>query len=412
MPRIAYITGEYPRATDTFIQREVSALRGKGLHIETISVRRPAERENVGTEQRTECEQTFYILPCSPFTLVLAHLSLLCCSPFAYVSAMCLAWGTRSAGIRSAAYQLFYFLEAGVVARHMKREQLAHLHCHSADASGTVALLASHMGRFSYSLTLHGPGIFVDPVRWRLDLKIHYALFVVCISHFCRSQAMLWSNPGDWCKLHIVHCGVDPSRYSASAHAGRGMRLLYVGRIASVKGLPVLLDAISRLVLSRADVQLTVVGDGLERPAIEACARDLGLKDHVQFVGYKSQNEVAEHMRKTDLVVMSSFAEGVPVSLMEAMASGLPVVAPMIAGIPELVTHGESGLLVWPGDPESLETAIKCLLDDGELRARMGRAGRARVISDYDIHIEAGKLAAVFEEELSTAPAAERSSLS
>ncbi|MEM9581372.1 MAG: glycosyltransferase family 4 protein, partial [Pseudomonadota bacterium] len=169
-------------------------------------------------------------------------------------------------------------------------------------------------------------------------------------------------------------------------------RILFVGRLAAVKGVPLLVKAFAALHQRHPDAVLTLVGDGPERGRIEALAAELGCAAALRFTGYLSQQEVAQELDRADIFALPSFAEGVPVVLMEAMASRLPVLATRIAGIPELVRDGVNGLLVPPGDSEALSEALDRLLSDPALCARMGQAGRQTVKEDFNINREAGKL--------------------
>lgn len=392
--RIAYLTGEYPRATDTFIQREVAALRAGGLTVETCSMRRTGPEHHTGPEQRTEAAGTFHVLEATlSWRLVAAHLAAWR-RPGAWLRALRLAWRTSPGGIKPTLYQLIYLAEAAVLAQHLRARGLTHLHNHIAKSSCTVAMLASEMSGIPFSFTLHGPDIFYEPHRWRLDEKIARARFIACISHFARSQAMAFSDPADWRKLHIVHCGVDPARYDGAAPEAAA-HLLFVGRLAAVKGVPVLIEAMQGLIVDHPGLRLTLVGDGPEREVLEARAKGLG--DHVDFVGYKSQDEVAALLREATALVLPSFAEGLPVVLMEALAARVPVVTTRIAGVAELVEDEESGLLVPPGDAVALRAALARVLGDAEMRRRMGEVGRARVVEEFASNSEAAWLAQLFE---------------
>ena len=398
--RIAYLTGEYPRATDTFIQREIANLRSIGADVDTFSIRRTSDEHIVGEEQKIERDRTFYILPANIINLVIAHLNLLFYSPKKYLATIKLAWSTSQPGLRGLFYQCFYFLEAAIVAYQIKQRQIEHLHNHIAEASGTVAMLAAKMGNFSYSFTLHGPGIFFKPYQWRLDEKIKQALFVCCISNYARSQGMIFAPTEKWNRMHIIHCGVDPCLFDAVSHQQPGKRLLYVGRIAAAKGLPILLESLIILKKQHPDILLTVVGDGSDRKDLEVMTGEFGLSQNVDFVGYKSQTEVRKYFQETDVFVMSSFAEGIPVVLMEAMAAGVPVVATQIAGISELVEDGINGYLVPPGDSHLLTIRIEELLKDCELRTKFGTAGRAKVEKDFNVQHEAARLYQVMNSAL------------
>ncbi len=398
--RIAYLTGQYPRATDTFIQREVAALRESGVYVQTFSIRKPPDNENVGPEQKAERERTAYILPPSLMNLIAVGARLKLGAPKRYFKALRLAMTVRQPGIKGFLYGLFYFIEAGIVADRMRRDGLTHLHNHFGDSSCTVAMLAAELGGFTFSFSLHGPGIFFEPYHWRLDEKLKRSLFVCNISHFCRSQAMIFCPPEKWYRLHIIHCGVDPELFNPVIHTGRGTRLLTVGRMASVKGIPVLLEAIKQLQDGHPDIKLTVVGDGPEREDFQRRASELGIAERVDFVGYQSQAQVRERLSETDVFVLPSFAEGVPVVLMEAMAAGVPVVTTRIAGVGELVDDGASGRLVPPGDKDCLADAINELLNDADKRNAFGQAGRAKVAAEFNIARESAWLRRVMTSAL------------
>ncbi|MEM6934579.1 MAG: glycosyltransferase [Pseudomonadota bacterium] len=405
--RIAYLAGEYPKVSHTFILREIAALRQNGFDVLPCSVRKTGEGALTGPEERAEAALTFNIISAAanPMRLIGDHIGILASRPGAYFRALGLAFSLRSPGLKALLYQIIYFVEAVVLAAELKRRGVIHLHNHFAASSCTVALLASEVSGIPFSFTLHGPADFFEALRWRLDAKLARARFVSCISHFCRSQGMMHSAPEHWSKLHIVHCGVEPDRYDGADPTTRtGRRLLFVGRLSGVKGLPVLIEAFAGLRQRHPDLELTLVGDGEGRAPAEARVKELGLTESVTFTGYQSQGEVAQHLAQTDIFVLPSFAEGVPVVLMEAMASRVPVVATRVAGVPELVTDGESGFVVPPGDTESLVARLDLLLSDSDLRLRMGDAGRAHVVDQFNIDAEARWLAKILDSYATEGP--------
>lgn len=398
--RIAYMTGEYPRATDTFIQREVAALRTRGIHVQTLSIRKPHSKEAVSDEVKAEAARTFYVMPFRPLELLRSHGKLLLSSPGRYLRAMKTALFVRAPGVKSLVWQMAYFAEAGVIADKVRQENLTHLHNHFSNSSCSVAMIAAEMAGFTFSVTMHGPMEFFEPKYWRIDEKIRRATFVSCISHFCRSQAMIFGPQDKWPKLHIIHCGVDPAMFTPVTHTGVGNRLLFVGRLAGVKGMPVLLDAVAKLKTTHPDVVLNVAGDGPDRQRLADHAKRLGIEANVNFLGYQSQAQVRDLLQQTDVFVMASFAEGVPVVLMEAMAAGVPVVATQIAGIPELVEDGINGYLVPPGDAQSVADRVDELLKDADRRSAFGAAGRQKVDAEFNIHKEAARLTEVLTGSL------------
>jgi glycosyltransferase involved in cell wall biosynthesis len=390
-----YLTGEYPRATDTFIQREVAALRAMGADVRTCTIRPTDPAHHVGPEQRAEAAATFAVQPAAkkPGTLLKSHWACLRHAPLAWLKALWLGLRTPQPGLRGFLWQLFYIAEAGVLAAHLRREGAFHLHNHFGNSSCSVAMIAAAMADVPYSYTLHGPMELFDPMGWRIDQKIGRASFVACISHFARSQGMLFSDPAHWHRMHVVHCGVDPALYDAPPRPpGAAPVLLFVGRLAAIKGLGLLLEAVAALRLRHPQLRLVLVGDGPDRARLEARAAKPDLAGAITFTGYRAQAEVARDLAACDVFVLPSFAEGVPVVLMEAMATRRPVVATRVAGVAELVEDGVSGHLVPPGDVTALTQAIEALLDDPTGRARMGEAGRHRVEAEFDARREAAWL--------------------
>ena len=389
--------GQYPLVSLTFIQREIAALRDLGLDVTTCAMRRTPAAEHKGTAEKDAAASTFYVLEKlkNPMAFLAAQKALF--QGFgAYFRALRLAWATRSPGPKAALYQLIYFFEATILARHIKAEGVTHMHAHFTTGAASVAMLTSELTGIPFSFTLHGPADFLEPYRWKIGEKAARARFVATISHYARSQLMFHTPAKHWDRLHIIHCGVDPARYAGASTAKPGeTRAIFVGRIAPVKGLRLLIAAMNALADELPDLKLTIVGDGEDRKLIEDMAKPLG--NRIEFTGYLSQDEVVEALAGADIAVLPSFAEGVPVFLMEALASGKPVIATQVAGVGELVRSGETGLLVPPGDVDSLTDAIRQLTNAPEERAAMGTSGRAVVADGFDIQTEAARLATLFK---------------
>lgn len=396
-PRIAYLTGEYPRATDTFIQREVAALRSDGFDVDTFAVRRPGPEHLTGPQQREGQATTTYLLELAKSPgLLSAQVKMFARSPRAYLRGLRLARQTKRAGVRGSVYQLIYFVEAVVLAHQIRSRRIDHLHNHFGDSSCTVAMLAAEVAEVPYSFTLHGSAIFFEAKTWRLDEKLDRAAFVACISNFTRSQAAVFAASETMSRIHLIHCGIEPATLSPVVHEGRAKRLIFVGRVVEQKGLGVLFDSLDLVAGEAPDLELVVVGDGPDRAKLERQANDRGFGDRVQFVGSKSPADVAALLATADIFVLPSFAEGVPVVLMEALGSGLPVVASFVGGIPELVEDGVTGFLVPPGEPVALADRISTLVADPALRSDFGKAGRAQVVAEFDAAAEATRLGSLF----------------
>ncbi|HTZ62622.1 MAG TPA: glycosyltransferase family 4 protein [Solirubrobacteraceae bacterium] len=405
--RLAYITTQYPGVSHTFILREVTALRRLGADVHTISLRRTSAEHLLSQENRDAAETTYAIRPPRLRDVLGAHLSALGLHPRAYLATLREALALARPGLRGRLWQIFYFAEAIMVWRYCAGSRVSHLHAHHGSPPADVALLAAHFGKAAgsgpgtWSLTMHGPIEFSD-VRWfRLPQKLERADAVICISEFARSQLMALVDDRHWSKLRVVHCGVGSSEYR---HLGEPPherpRVLCVGRLVAEKGQAILLDAVAQLAREAQQVEAVLVGSGPMRTRLEQLALELGVSDRVVFRGALGQEQVRDCYADATLVCSASFAEGVPVVLMEAMASGRAVIATAISGVRELVRDGDTGLLVTPGRADELAGAISVLVQDTQLRLRLASSGRERVLREFDVDRSAAQLAAIFSEIL------------
>ena len=252
---------------------------------------------------------------------------------------------------------------------------------------------------------MDGATDFYDVVRHRLRPKVEQALFVACASEFERCRLMALVAPRHWRKIRLVHCGVDLDEFRPAIRPARGdrrLRVLTVGRMLALKGHALLLEAAALRRATGSPLRLTLVGDGPERERLERLAVELGIEHDVTFAGAVGSDRIHEHYAASDVFCLPSLAEGIPIVLMEAMATGLPVVATRVGGIPELVRDGKSGLLVAPGRADVLAAALGRLAGAPELRAAMGTAARERVAVDFELRRSARRLRALFLESLTS----------
>jgi len=392
--KIAYLMNSYPMVSTTFIGREIAGLEAEGLKVDRYAIRR-WDGTLVDPADLAEAARSDYLLEDGAAKLIGGFLAEAVANPKGMLRAIKLwrrllsaAGGAFGGGF---ARHAAYLLEAVALRRRIRRHPVAHVHAHFSSNAAAAAMMCRALGGPSYSFTVHGPDELFEPARASLGLKIEHAAFVACISHFCRSQCMIFAPPEAWDRLRIVHCGVRPDRYAPSPEAlaaRTGKRIVFVGRMSQIKGGPVLLEAFAAARKTHPEAELLLVGDGEQRPMLEEMTARLGLGDVVRFLGFRSQDDVRALMAEADILALASFAEGVPVVLMEAMASGLPVVASRVAGVGELVEDGVSGFAVHAGDVESFGARFAELLNDADLRARMGAAGRAKVAAEFDLDAE------------------------
>ncbi len=401
MIRVAYLNTRYPRISHTFIEREIRALRARGVEVHTFSIRRPEAEDLLGPRNAEAARTTFYVLGAGRVARAVG-LALLR-HPLALLRTLAAGQRLSPPGLRARILHLVYALEGIVLAAGLRERGLRHVHVHIANNGAAVAMLAAAFDRsLRYSLTIHGSEEFFDVKAYALRRKVEGAAFVRCISHFCRAQVMAWSDPACWPRLHVVHTGLDPAEFPPGAprEDDGTFRLLTVGRLDPIKGYDLLLGACARLLAGGLDLRLRMIGEGPMRPRLESLVRSLGLGERVELAGAVGQDAIQRHLEWADALVVSSFMEGTPVVLMEAMAKERAVVSTRVAGVPELVTDGECGLLVPPGSEEELARALGRLARDAALRRSLGARARERIREGWTIDGAGDRMAGLLAREV------------
>jgi glycosyltransferase involved in cell wall biosynthesis len=397
--RIAYFINQYPKVSHSFIRREILALERHGVEVERIALR--GWRDTlVDGEDLAEQTRTFYVLKQGLLGLAGAMLGQALKTPVAFMRALTQACRMGRGSDRPLIYHLIYLTEACVLLAYLRDHPVRHIHAHFGTNSAEVVLLARTLGGPAYSFTAHGPEEFDHPAALHLREKVERSAFVVAISSYGRSQLYRWVGHEHWPRIRVVHCGLEKS-FNESAQSvplPDGPRLVCVGRLCEQKGQLILLEAVCKLKDRGIYFQLVLAGDGEMRPEIERLIFYHSLQEHVRITGWISSQQVRQELQAARAMVLPSFAEGLPVVIMEAMALERPVISTTVAGIPELVRHGTDGWLVPPGDVDSLTETLALVLDTDVMQLRdMGRNGRQRVESRHDIDVEAAKLVKLFE---------------
>ena len=399
---MAYLVSQYPAISHTFILREVLALRQLGFEISVASIN-SADRPPAGMtkEEKQETERTLYVKRVPVLRLLACHLRQLLRSPSRYFAALFFALRSGGCDLRGVAYGFFYFAEAAVIAEWMRTLGLNHLHVHFATPASAVGLIVSRLSGCGLSITVHGPDEFYDVSRYRLAEKIAGASFLCAIGNFARSQLMKLSPVEHWSKFEVTPLGVDTASFSRQHRYHEApFEILCIGRLVPAKGQHILISAVRELADRGRQVRLRFVGDGPDRQSLERQACAQCVDDLIVFEGSVNQDRIRDFYNRADAFVLPSFAEGIPVVLMEAMAMQLPCVTTRITGIPELIRDGIDGLLVVPSDEGELADAIERLIADPELRCSLACAGRKRVVERYNLSTNIRRLAEVFRRRL------------
>jgi colanic acid/amylovoran biosynthesis glycosyltransferase len=397
--RIAYLVTTYPHVSHSFVRREIAALEGIGASVNRFSIRASAA-ELVDPADRNEWHKTRCILSAGIVSLLIDIILIALAHPFSFVRSILLTWRLGYQSHRGLLRHIAYLAEACRLLRWLQVDGVEHLHAHFATNSATVAMLCKVLGGPPYSFTAHGTEAFDAPAAIGLNEKVRRAQFVIAVCDHGRSQICRWSAPADWHKVHVIRCGVDQSFLAhPRTQVPAVPRLVVVARFGPEKGHLVLLEAAAQLLREGLEHQLVLVGDGPMRREIEASVRRLRLDRCVSIIGWKSGEDVRNAILASRALVLPSFAEGLPVVIMEAFALGRPVISTYVAGIPELVMPNISGWLVPAGSVESLGAAMReALMEPVGRLGEMGQQGREKVFQNHDVNLETAKLAVLFRQ--------------
>ncbi|WP_082944243.1 glycosyltransferase [Mycolicibacterium elephantis] len=395
----AYLVTRFPSVSQTFILNEIVELEKLGWHVELFPMIREAAEVAHPHAGRLVEQANYRRIP--SLECVRAHLFWAKAKPRTYLRA--LVSSVRLAGWHINSLKAFWSVVwAVMIASEIERSTIRHLHAHWATFPAHAAMVISALTGRTFSFTAHAHDIYSN--AYGLEEKVSAAAFVVTISELNRE--ILTQVPGANEKVKVIRCGVDLNRFvfhPPKRGSAANLRILTVGSLEEKKGHRYLLEACRLLKAQGVSVECRIVGSGPERARLEHLSQRLDLSDRAIFLGALNSTEVAAEMASADIFVMPSIVaanrmmEGIPVALMEAMATGLPVIASKISGIPELVEDGVSGILVPEKDPRALARAICAYRNDFDLCVRLGMAARSAVVERYDLQMNTQKLARELE---------------
>jgi glycosyltransferase involved in cell wall biosynthesis len=380
----------YPRIAQTFIAGEIDTLERIGVRVCTFAMNSPAHPERTAPGASRRIARTTY-LKTQAWRSLLAFAKLLLRHPVRTGRVAVMALASASGSPRRTIRRLAHLVQAALVAEEARRKKLDYLHAQFGLAPATIAWLASALSAVSglqipFGFTIHGFHDFVDPEESRLDLKARDASLVLCISDYTRSQLCLVTPPNLWARFSVARCGIDLSSFAFRPPLPQRTlpTVLAVGRLSAEKGFDVLIDAMATLKEWGAPHRLVLIGDGPLRSSLEGRARNAGVDDLVEFAGELPPQHVRAQLMRADSFCLPSFNEGLPVSIMEAMAVGVPVVTTWVAGIPELAVSGVTALTVPPARVDSLAAALRRLAEDESLRMSLAVSARRKVEELHD----------------------------
>ena len=391
---IAYLMNTYPLTSTTFIRREIEAHERAGVSLKRFAVRR-WDGKLVDPLDIAEIDRTEYLLTGNAGALFAAMAK----EKLTNMGGVLRALGPWLSLIKTArggiVRHVAYFMQAALLRQRTKAEGVDHIHVHFGTNACAVAMLCRILGGPTYSFTVHGPDELTDTPLLSFPAKIEHASFVAAISNFCRSQIIRFSSIKAGDRIKIVHCGLNLRDFDVTPPPDN-RTLVCVGRLCPQKGQAQLPAVAARLRGEFPDLKIVLIGDGESRAEIESEIARLGVSEMVTITGWMENARVREAISGARTFLLPTFAEGLPVVIMEALALGRPVISTYIAGIPELVDEG-CGWIVPAGDTEALTAAMRAALTASpEALAAKGREGRARIERSHDVDKEAATLAALF----------------
>lgn len=400
---ILYLINHYPKVSHTFIRREIQALETLGNTVHRVAMRHD-DADSMSDIDKPELTKTHYVLKQSKVKLLFGFVLIMLSSPKRFLSAFSVLLKMNKASKENFLKHIIYLVESVNVADFVKVNKVEHIHAHFGTNPAEVAMYTSLLTNVPYSFTVHGPEEFDKPLTLNLHEKIKHAKSVVAITSYCRSQLFRWSRFEDWNKIKIVHCGLEKGFFDETSatktSANQMLQFLCIGRICEQKGQLLLLKAFNRFVQDGINAKLVLAGDGDMRAEVERFIKECKIEDKVEITGWVDSAKIKALLETSHAMVLPSFAEGLPVAIMEAMASNVPIISTSIAGIPELIKHRKTGLLITPGSVTEIQKALNefASLSEDELKKMKSQSFDA-VYAEHLIDTEATKLANIFASE-------------
>ena len=397
--KIGYLINEYPKVSHSFVRREIDAVERLGAEIDIFSIR-PWSTDLTDPTDIAHAERTTVLYgEANDLAGALKVEAMENGKRLRMTMAAAVSFSRNSE--KSSAYWSAYVAEAARLRQLAAAKSIDHIHAHFGTNSAAVAMLCRLLGGPTYSFTVHGPEEFDCQVGLSLTEKMQHAAFTCAISSYGRSQLLRLAPADRRDDIHVIHCGLQDSFFAEDARPiADTSNLVTVGRLSEQKGHWVLLDAAEELVRRGIEFHLTLVGDGELRPEIERHIERAGLGDRVTITGWASESEVRAEILKSRALVLPSFAEGLPVVIMEALALRRPVISTYVAGIPELVVP-DCGWLVPAGESNLLADAItEALSESTKTLDAMGAVGAQRTEQMHSVDTEAKYLVELFAKAI------------
>jgi len=399
--KIAYMMSRFPKISETFILYEILEQERLGNTVEVYPLLR--EHQPVTHPEAERLVERAHFHPFISLPIIWANAHFMLRQPISYLKTLFEVLSGTFGSMNFFAGALAYFPKSVRFAYEMQKQGIEHIHAHFCNHPAVAALIIHRLTGIPYSFTAHGSDLHKD--KRMLDKKVAASAFAVTVSNFNKGEMLKACGERQRDKIHVIRCGIDPEVFLPTEQQKNGkalFRIICVGSFEEVKGHKYLVEACRRLREAGIDFVCDLIGDGPVREQVAKQIAELDLNDNVIIHGSLKRQKVAEMMRAADVKVLASVPtaegkrEGVPVVIMEAMATCLPVISTQLSGIPELVDDGRTGILVPPGDADGLFLALQKLYENPSLRRSLGRAGREKVLREFNLRLNVINLANLF----------------
>ncbi|WP_448556487.1 glycosyltransferase family 4 protein [Thalassotalea montiporae] len=371
--RITFLLNKFPNSSETFITDEIECLIKQGCEVRIFSLEKPDSILHKNAQQIVESGIVTYLDTPKKYRKLI-ELTKLCLNPFkllAYIKLRLPRW---------------YKLQALVYWHEISKASVSHIHCHYAAHSSLIAYAINAFAKVDYSITTHGYDVFFGPPDNYVDLATN-AKAVFAVSDFNRAYLIdKHSLPSH--KVVTSRCGIDVTLFSdftvKPISTGEAIEIVCVARLHPVKGHDLLFEALARLIHNdNMNLKLSLIGDGKLHSELKHLSRKLQIEEHVTFKGFLNQEETRSNLKSSHIFVLSSRSEGIPLSMMEAMASMTPVIGPDVNGVSELVSNDNEGILFTPGSVDSLYEAIKEMIERKSEFDNITKCAHQKVMSNH-----------------------------
>jgi len=398
--KIAYLLSIHPMLSTSFITNEILFLRRKGFVVDVASMNEPDHaKAGLAEFEQEEYENTYYIKNHGLAGFIQAMIYVFIKYPAKFFRTFLYALKlARQSGSSHLKY-IFYFMEAVMLTKWLNKKNHDHVHVHFLGNASTVALIATKYFKKTFSVMVHGPSPFYNVDKFLVAEKIKEAKFIFCIGYYAQSQLMRLVNKNEWNKIKITRLGVDINRFNVlgKVNISDEFNILYVGRLCKDKAPTILIEMMLDIT---HEAKLTIIGQGELYEGMGSQIKEYGLETRIDLVGGVNQDKILDYYKRADLFILPSFAEGIPVVLMEAMAMGIPCVTTYIAGHHELIDSGVDGILISPSNTKELCNVVNNLIQDKKTGVRIAENARKKIEMKFNSKINFEHMAECFEKAL------------